>query len=425
MYMNECISANNCRQIYSNDDPIDGINYERSSQRASIYNTSTPRGAYEYYLDEQADLSSDHLVHIQKLHQDLDPSVVEDSPRIVVAIPVAGHQESGLIKHTLAQYSKQVLPKSLWEVILFVNAPATYPNGEPISIEDTLEKIAEARQDFDLPNLRVMHHLYDEPQPIGKIRKDLWDTIVYDMHTKKSNGRTLVINNDSDTVHLRNDYISEMAIPFVADNAKQIKAPVHFESLPEAPIASKLMRYHWHMYRAYAYKLGAKPTFEGNSAFDLATYCAIGGFDPTKVTGEYNDLHNRVQMLDSSRKTKVDGGSEVWTKRAPLKTSSRRQLATMALGRSLAHTWDTDTVPFTPYDNLRVMPPTEAAEIVAKARLEYFITEDFYNYKLHSNSERSHKFNEQMDNFGFAALSMMGLFEEFQQRINKKDSLSK
>jgi hypothetical protein len=311
---------------------------------------------------------------------------------------------------TLEQYGKQRLSKDLWEMLLFVNSPAANEDGQPTSMSETLDAINEGKQAYDLPNVRVMSHTYDQPQPIGQIRKDLWDTLVYDLHKRGSQARTLVINNDSDTVHLRDDYLAQMLFPAIAGNFQAVRAPLRFGVEPAAPTASKLVKFHWYMYTAWMHQHGQTPAVEGNSAIDLADYCAVGGFDLTSNLGEFNGIFNRARDLHAYPLLRVVSNSEAWASQAVLKTSSRRQLATIAIGHEPGECWNPEKMPFTSFDSLREQTPLEAAEESAIQNLRKFISADMnlFSYLNDGNLEHEH-ISFAMARFGKVALELMGL----------------
>lgn len=367
----------------------------------------TPYGVAEYYLEELDRVYGDRTFYLDQMANGFEGPTSAQPPKAIVAIPVAGHQEAANIDTALGLYRKQLLAKDLWELVLFVNSPKKDPDGSKISNQETMDEIERARAKYELPNLRVLEHQYDEPEPMGTIRGDLWDSIVFDLHARGAKDKVLVINNDIDVAGLREDYVGEMAFKHFINGWRFIRGPLRFAREPLAPTASKIINYYWSMYTASAKKQGGNAVVEANSGLDISTYCEIGGIDRSLEVNEFNELAERKRMLSKSRYTTIFA-DEHWHQQVPLKTSPRRQLAAIAMGNSVFNTWDTSKVPFTPFDELRIASPVHAAEHQASQNIDGYLLEIDEQYCADELAHESRSARE-MISFRRAARKILGL----------------
>ncbi len=346
--------------------PLGEVDHPTARKYLESYYISPFNRQLEIYLSRQ-----DNADDIAEMVNSLEGETSSSSPEIIVAIPVAGHQEAANIDRTLGLFAKQDFPKDRWEIILFVNSPQLDRRGRPLSNNASLDEIRKARDKYGLSNLKLIDHQYPEPATIGKIRKDLVDSIVYDLHGRGAARDPLIISTDIDAVSMPSNYLTNYKLKELRYGASLLFGPVRLSGAVEAPTASKIIKYDWTMMVAKTEKLNRDLLTEANTAIKLGKYCMMGGLNPESNMAEMLELYRRYDSWKQAGLPFL--GNCVPNRLSTLTSSPRRQIGVIALGGNLRGTWNLASTPFTPYDRCRSESPYILAEDVASQRLERYV----------------------------------------------------
>ena len=219
----------------------------------------------------------------------------------IVAIPVSS-QEHDYIENTLNQYARQSQLHEPLSIVMNVNATQ---ESEPQALTRTIDAIQRASGNHPALDVRWFETEYEDDVTIGKIRNELFKTILHATHLQQSNPMpqdTLVYNHDADLVSMPHDYLAtvqravrstELARQQRVDNYHPslgtVALPVFgtrldIESPPALPNISRLMT--WANYTNLAPRKIPEPTL----ILPSATYIYAGGFDESNSIKETSPL---------------------------------------------------------------------------------------------------------------------------------------
>lgn len=243
-----------------------------------------------WYLGQQ------HTGHIDRIQRNLDsiPEPMGDDVEVVVTIPVAGHQESDNIYHTLEAYKNQTLDRDKYEIMLYVNHPITDKEGGRLNADATLAEIERFRSDNpDMP-IRVMYEaLPREDANIGYIRKVLVDSVL-ERNRQSSNAQELVIvSNDADAISIHEKYLEKMRNKTLADGVDATVGQIDWDNrayvnYPEVHIGTRFFLMVDASLRIRDGRTGSN--LGANAAFRASTYAAVGGYRQGVEIAEDVDL---------------------------------------------------------------------------------------------------------------------------------------
>ena len=273
---------------------------EGDFQEAVYANPPTRKSRLETYLYDETMLDS-----LEVATQLYDP----DRPlnRMVVAIPIAAHQESPeTISRTLDLYADQKLAAP-FSICLLLNCPSDqYTDRE---VTKTLLAVGEAKQKHRKTlDIRSAVATFKEPA-IGEVRKTLWDAIA---HVSLQEGayeapddEVIVINNDIDTEYLSPRYIHNIQRFYERKQITRnsVGRPSDLLPLGGTNVTHGLrMDTHPHtsggmLWADMAFRqlqdAGLGGAYEAGLVVPLSYYARQGGFDFTAKTHESKVLHGR------------------------------------------------------------------------------------------------------------------------------------
>lgn len=261
-------------------------------------------------------------------------------PNYGVLIPVAAHQESGRVYHSLSEYAKQEGADDFTVCLLF-NYPADLEDSP--QVEATMREFFRAQADFSQLDIRYLKSGYLEPVPIGQIRKDLWDPIAMLARTEgiydQPDGEFIAINHDIDTESIGKHYIRniqryyEQARREEAETryypngelevrATQVKHAYPFETHPNI---AKVILWQDFIYR----RVAPNGLYEEGMVIPISRYAMAGGFLPDKQTYETHNLTRSAfrggrlcgiagTMMDTSPRRYIarleeQGSTDIWS----------------------------------------------------------------------------------------------------------------
>lgn len=246
----------------------------------------------------------------------------------VAIVPVAAHQEPlANVERTLAQYACQE-PRRSFTVLLGLNHPNNERDIERASrlLEQTRD-LAGAHNNLDV---RVLHTSYEEPR-IGRIRRDLWNTVIMaglEGGTLDATREMVGMNGDIDLVHMPRHVVASVQKygDHELDRAHHqhvippFAVPLRHSTFPEYRRSSAFIT--WRDYLMHIAYL----EFEAGMVMSLGRYAACGGISPGA---------NRSEMLDTRQ---ADGATMYERKlRTGISVTSGRRL----IERLPRATWET------------------------------------------------------------------------------------
>jgi hypothetical protein len=264
--------------------------------------------------------------------QDLDSQIAERmgrNTRIIVCIPVAGHQEGRNIYKTIRFYARQSLPNNQFEVVLFVNSPQRLIVEKAEEIRTTLKEIERAKEDYPALKLRVVTAaLPDDQVRIGNIRKIVTDLAILRAERAGIKNDVLLISNDADNEGLSPDYLRSYNDYFEQHPDREGGVgnlqfdPQSFSRFPVLGAAREFVT----LLDQQGFKAGNIDLFGSNSAMKASIYCGIGGYPTALIRGEQEWTGDTIRQL---RKTRDTLG---YIDKALLVTSSRRGILSYTTG---------------------------------------------------------------------------------------------
>jgi hypothetical protein len=245
----------------------------------------------EWYWNNQ---TPEHQAIVTSLAEQI--TAMHPTTEIVVAMPVAGHQEGDNIYRTLSAYLDQSLDRERFELVLYVNHPVTDPSGRPTSAQQTLDEITRFQRDHpDFPVQVMYERLERSDATIGNIRKRLNDAII-----KRSLDRTetpgqdlIVVSNDADTIQMSNIYLENFINKYRANpNVDAMLGQLDWDNdafirYPELHVATRLFLYHDIIERRAGGNIGSSGA---NFSMKMKNYAAVGGYASNSRVGEDVEL---------------------------------------------------------------------------------------------------------------------------------------
>lgn len=234
--------------------------------------------------------------------------------KTVVAIPVAAHQEAGMVTRTLDLYSQQVGARP-FSVCLLLNYPES-EKANPV-IGDTIQAVVSAqKQHADALDIRSAMREYKDGQPIGAIRKDLWDAVgilaIEENMYKTPSDEVIIVNNDIDTESLSKHYIASIqrtyemeqlrrdALNFSSDllltHSTQVRHALRPKTHPKTSAGILWMD----LLSRVGQDGGVANGYEAGIVVPLATYARVGGFNPDDKTYETSVFFGHKHIVTRS-----------------------------------------------------------------------------------------------------------------------------
>ena len=259
------------------------------------YSKNPDQHLYEFWasLDETERANAKRIAAELTQKRDLEPTVV--------IIPVAAHQEAGLIHHTLSQYAAQ-RDNVPFSIVLGLNTPTNDPSPE--TTQATVTAVSKATDEFPNLSVHTTFSTYDTPI-IGGVRRDIWNGVLAASRPSwlSRHQEVIGINHDIDLEYLSPHYIAQIQRYYgIADMNRayrlldlpgQTHEPTftmakHARS-PQHPNISDGVFWIDFCNRA------AKSSFEAATVVPFSFYAAAGGFRPEHITYESQSLMRGVR----------------------------------------------------------------------------------------------------------------------------------
>lgn len=293
-----------------------------------------------------------HTVEYIQEKQAFNDDINEDTKTILaqggalheytVLIPVAAHQESSVIYHTLQQLALQQT-EIPFSVILNMNQP--YESDEE-AVSQTHKELARAKQDFQHLDIRQINKTYLDPK-IGAIRADLWDAslnagIAGGTISKQQD--MIGINGDIDLIKMPRHYIDtiQKTISRKQERTKRIAQTIGFPVSQAvvvdprwAPIKNASLQTHPNVARATVWSDGlfrmTDVGFEAGAVIPMSWYAKYGGFN---AEDKMSEVLNLIAKAPNTKVRMIKG--------LPLETSPRRYIERLHEHR-IDQIWGADT----------------------------------------------------------------------------------
>jgi hypothetical protein len=290
--------------------------------------------------DKMSQGDRDTAANIAESFQNPDKPMADTA----VLIPVAAHQDGKHIFHTMEQYANQRGNKP-FTVFLHLNAPFdTAPLEE---VEFTIRETERAKDAF--PHLDVRYDtMYYEDEPIGGIRRNLWNAaFLLAHHEGKTDSEIIGMNHDIDTQYISPHYIARVQRHYDMQRRRAgqvgvtnyIAHPVHTRVTHAVsknhPNIGKVTTWIDNSY----FQDPAKVGYEAGMIIPFSHYTDRGGFRA------YSKTHETSWVHDPFQKTAVP-----YLAGAQLYTSPRRYIDRLQEFGS-DNIWSNDS--FTDTDNCR------------------------------------------------------------------------
>ena len=278
----------------------------------------------EAYLKRQ---NPDYLRQLESFSTQIVEQMNKES-KLVVCIPVAAHQESSNIYHTLKSFSKQTRDPKEFEILLFVNSPERAWEEKREDIEKTMNEIKKAQKEFPHLQIRVAQAFFPQDQVrIGNIRKICTDLALLRQKQVEIKRDLILVSNDADNLGISEEYINAY-IEYFEEHPEKEGAVGNLQFDPNTFIRFPVI----HLKQEFStfldqvgFQNGNVTLFGSNSCMKSSIYASIGGYPPGLKTGEQEWTGKTIRGL---RKTRSTLG---FVKNGPIVTSSRRAVASLAL----------------------------------------------------------------------------------------------
>jgi len=281
-----------------------------------------------------------------------------EQPEVIVAMPVAAHQEQYTIVKALEQYHRQ-REAPPHQIVLFCNWPAGV--GEAAS-DATIRNIHRYMDDHPDVPIGMFSAELDCQVTIGALRRLLWDTALFTVQLSKRTDDIIMLNHDADLTYLSPTHLRDMHRALRWSPGQSLTTMAHPRHrhernpavLPNMDIVNAWFDLRNQLARSY-YEMGV-----GLSA---RAYMAAGGFDEEKREGEMLDLVARIhegQHLGHAGQRRV--------RSAQLSSSARRLYHSLADDRTIYDLWRGD---FSVNDPYRSELPHQLTDIDAETRDSY------------------------------------------------------
>lgn len=276
---------------------------------------------------------------------------MQDTNKLSVCIPVAGHQEGKSIYTSLENYTLQTANKDTFELMLFVNHPDKNPSGKPIQPDKTLTEIERFKKDYPDLNVQVIYKVIPiKEAKIGYVRKYLNDLTALRHHDRGEGKQELfLVSNDADNKGMAPEYLQNFIDKF--EKNKNIDSylgqldwdPNVYVKNPLIHIGTRLFQYFGVINR---HKGGGAGSSGANFAFRSSIYAAIDGYEPINA-GEDSNLGDKIlDARSGARKHKGVGFAGARVSR--LYTSARRAEKVLKEGYAPSEQW---LHGFSPFDD--------------------------------------------------------------------------
>lgn len=327
-----------------------------------------PSKEIEGYLGRQ---ESRYLQQAQALAYSVEP--MKPSCELSIAIPIAGHQEEANIERTLSSYLNQTADPETFELVLFVNQPATDNEGRAVAPDGTMARILDFKKKHPELNIRVMHAVLPlEEAKIGRLRKLLTDANLVRMSARGGSKDTIIVSNDADTKGVAPEYVKN----FVDKLDKESSTDALMGQLdwdPEAYIRNPLVHIGTRLFQYIniSNRWNGAASSGSNFAFRASTYAAVGGYDLNSSIGEDVDLGRRIRAARANAKSHTPiayAGARV----SRLYTSARRAEHAVKEGTSPVEQWNNgfsafdDEVRKTRWEDTGTLPDYDSPVFVAQ-----------------------------------------------------------
>lgn len=273
---------------------------------------------------------------------------MDPNTKIVVAIPVASHQEGENIYNTLEQYANQkdadgneLAPKE-FEIMLYLNRPKN-------SKADRTEKeVARFRKNYPSIRLSTINKVFKEREPIGRLRKLMADLIVYRANKAGiGDNDVVIVSNDADAVKINQKYLSSILKAFEKNShadAVMGKLEWYDEILKKYPVFYASNRFIQYLDIAIRHAPEGEKhvTSSGaNFAFKSSIYSAVGGYDSVYM-GEDVLMGAKIKVARAGNSNAIsnDRFPIFYANRAKVVTNPRRGLAKYLEGTPVVSQWD-------------------------------------------------------------------------------------
>ncbi len=284
-----------------------------------------PIAEIEGYLDRQ---NPDYLKKLKLYDSKIGQPMLRET-KLVICIPVAGHQETENIYKTLLSFARQKNNPKEFEILLFLNFPNNLPPSQREAVNRTLREIENAKREFPYLQVKVL----PEPLPqdqirIGNLRKIVTDLALLRQRTAGITRDLILVSNDADNQGISEDYVSSY-IRYFRDNPEKEGAVGNLQYDPQAFIRFPTVQLEQELATfldQVGFENGNVMLFGNNSCMKSSIYAAIGGYPPGLKTAEQDWTGDTIRKL---RKKKSTLG---FVKEGPLVTSSRRAVTSHLMG---------------------------------------------------------------------------------------------
>ncbi|HSW78627.1 MAG TPA: hypothetical protein VLF88_01235, partial [Candidatus Babeliales bacterium] len=151
--------------------------------------------------------SSKQKAIVQKLGKNLEKQPKAKSPKAVIMIPAAAHQEGKNIYRTLQQYTLQEgVDKDDFEIVVFANNPLGTKRDKTVS------EVRRFQNDFPDIFVRLIEKRLDPKEAkMGWIRKTVTDTVITDLAKRGVDlNEVILVSNDADSLWIDKRYLSTL-----------------------------------------------------------------------------------------------------------------------------------------------------------------------------------------------------------------------
>lgn len=284
---------------------------------------------------------------IDQLGKQLDDQPRAKTPRVVVMIPAAAHQEGSNIFATLEQYQRQEgIGREEFEIVVFANNPVGTKRDK------TINEIRRFQKAYPDVKVRfIERELESENAKIGYVRKAMTDVVLTEYQRRGVDlNDVLFISNDADSHWINPNYLRKMREK--ADATPETDAFLGFiewghdayKAYPEILVGTRFMQ----VLDIQSRMQGLVASSGANFAFRPCIYSAVGGYQANVDMGEDNVFGRSIRAARSgatSRKPIIFAGMST-----SIQTSARRAIDVLLKdGSSPAGQWDD----FGPNDALR------------------------------------------------------------------------
>ena len=269
--------------------------------------------------------------------------------RVAAGVPFAHNEHPHIVQRTLAAYARQGMQPRAWLLHAFVNRPQLVAESGRGEAWAALRGNPHAQ----LP-LFTSYQVYESAPPMGLVRADAFDPILYHMALHGINHRVMLLSNDGDPANMSRGYVAGLS------QAAQNHPDKEFytcKMLWEQPggmhtSMSRAIRYFSSMDSFLRVATPHASVSEANMGIDAATYAAIGGFLQDRPTEQMAQLRHTFALArtgnsqDGAQWREAFRGSTKFVRGIYLRTASRRLQLAFAQGFGPHEAWGAAAVPF-------------------------------------------------------------------------------